>query len=89
MSNKFGDIASRKKSNISDFIDGADQYQNKSTPKQQKKESNKDNAKKEPMERLNVEVPKSLHKQLKLKAVEQGTTIKEIVINAINDHLIK
>ena len=78
MTNKFSDIKSRKKSSISDFIDGADQYQNKATPKKQENE---------PIERLNVEVPQSMHKQLKLKSVEQGITIKEIVIKAINDHL--
>jgi len=39
--------------------------------------------------RLNVNIPKRLHKALKRKAVEDDSTTTALVIKALNDHLSK
>ncbi|WP_150464729.1 hypothetical protein [Francisella sp. XLW-1] len=72
---KFSDI---KKKKIDNFIDESNNYQNKAIVDI-----------KEPTERLNVEIPKSMHKAIKLKSVEEDRKIRDIVIEAINDHLNK
>jgi predicted HicB family RNase H-like nuclease len=39
--------------------------------------------------RMNVNISKSLHKKMKQKALDSDTTITELVIQALNDHLSK
>ncbi len=39
--------------------------------------------------KLSINIPKTLHKQLKLKALNEDTTITEIILKAIGEHLIK
>lgn len=75
---KFSDLKPSKKS-IESFIDDAESYQNRNSTEQQK----------EPVERLNVEIPKSLHKTVKIKAAADEVKIRDIVINALNDYLKK
>lgn len=78
---KFGDITPKRKqasNSVDAFIDGADNYQNQAPTNS-----------KEPTERLNVEVPRSMHKAIKIKAVHEDCHIKDIVINAINEYLNK
>ena len=70
---KFSDI---KKKKVDSFIDKTDDYQNKSTV-----------VKKEPTERLNVEIPKSMHKSIKMRSIEEDRKIRYIVIDAINNYL--
>lgn len=41
----------------------------------------------EPTKRLNVEVPASLHRRLKLSAADRETTITEMVIVALENYL--
>jgi predicted HicB family RNase H-like nuclease len=75
---KFSDLKPSKKS-IESFIDDAENYQNRNSIEQQK----------EPVERLNVEIPKSLHKTVKIKAAADEVKIRDIVINALNEYLKK
>lgn len=39
------------------------------------------------MQRLNMEIPRQLHKRLKLKAIYEDRTVTDIVLQAINDYL--
>ncbi len=39
------------------------------------------------VQRLNMEVPRQLHKRLKLKAIYEDRTVTDIVLQAINDYL--
>ena len=41
----------------------------------------------EPTKRLNVEVPASLHRRLKVASATHETTITEIVLAALENHL--
>lgn len=80
---KFGDLKKRKQTtSVDDFIDGADQYQNAASIAAKME-------KKEPEERLNAEIPKSLHKLLKIRAAEEGAKMKEVVIKALCEYLEK
>ena len=74
---KFSDLKKNKKK-IDYFIDGVEEYQNQASSKE-----------KEKTERLNVEIPKSLHKAIKIQAAQHEIKIKDVVIKAINDHLKK
>jgi len=71
---KFGDI---KKEKIDSFIDKTEDYQNRSNSI----------LKKEKTERLNVEIPKSMHKSIKMRSVEEDRKIRHIVIDALNNYL--
>lgn len=39
--------------------------------------------------RININIPKDFHKQLKQKALDEDTTIKDIVIRALNAYMGK
>lgn len=39
--------------------------------------------------RININIPKDFHKQLKQKALDEDTTIKDIVIRALNAYMSK
>lgn len=41
----------------------------------------------EDMQRLNMEIPRALHKRLKLKAIYEDRTVTDIVLQAINEYL--
>ncbi|MCL4722523.1 MAG: hypothetical protein KJ041_11360, partial [Gammaproteobacteria bacterium] len=41
----------------------------------------------EDLQRLNMEIPKALHKRLKLKAIYEDRTVTDIVLQAINEYL--
>lgn len=41
----------------------------------------------EDMQRLNMEIPKALHKRLKLKAIYEDRTVTDLVLQAINEYL--
>jgi hypothetical protein len=41
----------------------------------------------EPMKRLTLDLPESLHKTLKLKAVEEGSTIRDLVTMWIREKI--
>ena len=43
----------------------------------------------EPGRRLNIEIPQSLHARIKISAAEQGITMQELVIKAVNEVLSK
>lgn len=36
---------------------------------------------------LNIKIPNSLHRMLRMKAADQDVSLKEIVIKALNEHL--
>lgn len=40
-----------------------------------------------PLQRLNMEIPKALHKRLKLKAIYEDRTVTDLVLQAINEYL--
>ena len=46
-------------------------------------------ASKEDTKRLNAEIPVSLHNQIKIRAVEEGRNIVDLVVDALNDYLNK
>lgn len=41
----------------------------------------------EDMQRLNMEISRTLHKRLKLKAIYEDRTVTDLVLQAINDYL--
>lgn len=41
----------------------------------------------DPFVRMNVNIRKSFHKKIKQKALDESTTVTEIVCNAINDYI--
>ena len=41
----------------------------------------------EDMQRLNMELPRTLHKRLKLKAIYEDRTVTDLVLQAINEYL--
>lgn len=41
----------------------------------------------EDLDRLSIDIPAGLKRQLKIKAVQDGTTIRNIVIEALEDRL--
>ncbi len=45
--------------------------------------------KKETLVRLNVEIPESLHYQLKMYALQNKQKVREVVIESLSDHLVK
>jgi hypothetical protein len=44
---------------------------------------------KEEMIRMNINISKTFYKQIKQKALDQDTTITEIVIKALNEYMSK
>lgn len=58
---------------------------NKKTAKPRRK--NRPAGSREDMQRLNMEIPKSLHKRLKLKAIYEDRTVTDLVLQAVNDYL--
>jgi predicted HicB family RNase H-like nuclease len=54
-----------------------------------KLESALEEVSKEPTDRLNVNVPHSVYKQLKMKALEHETTVSELVNLWINKYISK
>jgi hypothetical protein len=41
------------------------------------------------MGEIRVRIPQKMHKKLKQKAIEEDTTLKEIIIKALNEYLKK
>lgn len=39
------------------------------------------------MANINIEIPDELHKELKLKAVEKGVTLKDLIIQKLDKKL--
>ena len=39
--------------------------------------------------RMNVNIPKSLHKQIKQRALDEDTTVTELIIKLMTDYLSK
>jgi hypothetical protein len=39
----------------------------------------------EPLKRLNVDIPESMHKALKRKALDEDTTVKQLVVAALKE----
>ena len=39
--------------------------------------------------RINAEIPVSLHKKIKIRAVQEGTSITDLMIKAFNEYLSK
>ena len=75
-----------------DFVDQVDKEPatpaapvNRKVTKQKRK--NRPAGSREDLQRLNMEVPKALHKRLKLKAIYEDRTVTDIVLQAINEYL--
>lgn len=71
-----------------DFVDQADQPASTAGKKAAKpKRKNRPAGSRDDMQRLNMEIPKALHKRLKLKAIYEDRTVTDLVLQAINDYL--
>jgi predicted HicB family RNase H-like nuclease len=46
-------------------------------------------ASKEDTKRLNAQIPVSLHSKVKIRAVEEGRNLVDVVIDALNEYLSK
>jgi predicted HicB family RNase H-like nuclease len=44
---------------------------------------------KEPTTRINGEIPRELHRRVKIQAAHEGTTMVEIMVKALNEYLSK
>lgn len=51
------------------------------------KRKNRPAGSREDLQRLNMEIPRALHKRLKLKAIYEDRTVTDIVLQAINEYL--
>ncbi|MFZ5722846.1 MAG: hypothetical protein ACOY33_04200 [Pseudomonadota bacterium] len=51
------------------------------------KRRNRPAGSREDMQRLNMEIPRSLHKRLKLKAIYEERTVTDLVLQAVHDYL--
>jgi predicted HicB family RNase H-like nuclease len=51
------------------------------------KRKNRPAGNREDLQRLNLEIPKALHKRLKVKAIYEDRTVTDLVLQAINDYL--
>ena len=76
-----------------DFVDQAEKEPAASvaTPAGRKpakaKRKNRPAGSRDDLQRLNMEIPKALHKRLKLKAIYEDRTVTDIVLQAINEYL--
>lgn len=59
----------------------------KAKAKLQPKRKNRAPGSRDGLQRLNMEIPKALHKRLKLKAIYEDRTVTDIVLQAINEYL--
>ena len=62
---------------------------NRNRNKSQKHHDAMKEASAEPSKRLNIQVPQSLHTRIKTYAAEQGMTIQDLVIGAVNEAMKK
>lgn len=71
-----------------DFVEQADQPAAPAGKKASKpKRKNRAAGSREDLQRLNMEIPKALHKRLKLKAIYEDRTVTDLVLQAINEYL--
>lgn len=74
-----------------DFVDQASVARvapaRKAKAKLQPKRKNRAPGSRDDLQRLNMEIPKALHKRLKLKAIYEDRTVTDIVLQAINEYL--
>ncbi|MFZ5755608.1 MAG: hypothetical protein ACOY3X_01740 [Pseudomonadota bacterium] len=56
------------------------------TPRQPRRK-NRPAGTREDLQRLNMEIPRALHKRLKLKAIYEDRTVTDLVLQAINEYL--
>ena len=73
---KFSDLKPKQKDSIDTFVDGAEKYHNQGNKGQK-------------LERLNIEIPKDMHKEIKMKALSKDMTMKKFVLNAIDEYMSK
>jgi predicted HicB family RNase H-like nuclease len=41
------------------------------------------------MAQLNIEIPDHLHRSLKLEAIDQGKTLKALVLDLLSSHMLR
>jgi len=58
-----------------------------SAPKKQDASDLKREVSEEDRTQLNVEIPESLHKELKIESIESGREMREITADALRDYL--
>ena len=66
-----------------DLSEVAERMQEKSSSAQKQEAK----AGQEPKHRFTADIPKSLHKRLRLQSVEEERPMKEILVDALNDYL--
>lgn len=70
-----------------DFVDQAAEPAPATRTTRKTKRKNRPAGSREDLQRLNMEIPKALHKRLKLKAIYEDRTVTDIVLQAINEYL--
>lgn len=71
-----------------DFVDQAgSEPPAQARAKGKAKRKNRPAGSREDLQRLNMEIPKALHKRLKLKAIYEERTVTDLVLQAINEYL--
>lgn len=72
-----------------DFVDDPSPSTTMSPPRKAARTTRKNRpaGTRDEMQRLNMEIPKALHKRLKLKAIYEDRTVTDLVLQAINEYL--
>lgn len=70
-----------------DFVEQEDKAPAARKTATKAKRKNRPVGSREDLQRLNMEVPRALHKRLKLKAIYEDRTVTDLVLQAINEYL--
>lgn len=70
-----------------DFVEQEDKAPASTRKAAKPKRKNRPAGSRDDMQRLNMEISKSLHKRLKIKAIYEDRTVTDLVLQAINDYL--
>lgn len=72
---------------MSDWINepGTPEPETPETNEPETPETNGPDDQEEPLKRLNVDIPESMHKALKRKALDEDTTVKKLVVAALKE----
>lgn len=70
-----------------DFVEQETKAPTSSKKAAKPRRKNRPAGSREDMQRLNMEIPKALHKRLKLKAIYEDRTVTDLVLQAVSDYL--
>ena len=80
---KTNDRHADKAEGASGMSDWINEPGNQETSEPEPPETSEPDPQEEPLKRLNVDIPESLHKALKRKALDEDATVKSLVISAL------